>query len=176
MRYFCLTIGLLCIFSLPVIAIQNDTRQPIHINSTKQSLDMNANTVIFTDTVIIKQGTIEIHADKVIVLRPDGDQKHTFIEGFGKPVTFVQTQDNGKPVKGHAQKLRYEVENEFIVLTGEAYLEQLDSNITGDKITYLVKQQQMEAFSNKGKHVTTILLPAQLQDKDPQNNKQKKSY
>lgn len=44
--------------------------------------------------------------------------------------------------------------------------EQLDSNITGDKITYLVKEQKMQAFSDKGKRVTTVLVPSQLQDKN----------
>ncbi|MVZ10317.1 lipopolysaccharide ABC transporter substrate-binding protein LptA, partial [Enterobacteriaceae bacterium 8376wG6] len=54
---------------------------------------------------------------------------------------------------------------------GNAYLEQLDSNVKGDRITYLVQQQQMQAFSDKGKRVTTVLVPSQLQDK----NEQKKS-
>src|SRR5699024_2296622 len=44
----------------------------------------------------------------------------------------------------------------------------VDSNSKGDKITYLVKEQKMQAFSDKGKRVTTVLVPSQLQDK---NNK-----
>ncbi len=38
--------------------------------------------------------------------------------------------------------MRYELQNDYVVLTGNAYLEQLDSNIKGDKITYLVKEQK----------------------------------
>ncbi|MDR8320180.1 lipopolysaccharide ABC transporter substrate-binding protein LptA, partial [Acinetobacter baumannii] len=52
-------------------------------------------------------------------------------------------------------------------------LEQLDSNIKGDKITYLVKEQKMQAFSDKGRRVTTVLVPSELQDKS--GNQQKKS-
>ena len=81
-------------------------------------------------------------------------------------------QDNGKPVKGRAQKMHYELQNDFVVLTGNAHLDQLDSNIQGDKITYLVKEQKMQAFSNKGGRVTTVLVPSQLQDKS--TNQQKK--
>ena len=95
----------------------------------------------------------------------------TYIEAFGNPVTFYQMQDSGKPVKGHAQKVRYDVASQLVTLTGNAYLEQLDSNVKGDRITYLVQQQQMQAFSDKGKRVTTVLVPSQLQDK----NGQKKS-
>jgi len=68
-------------------------------------------------------------------------------------------------VQGHAGQLHYELQNDFVVLTGNAFLEQQDSNITGDKITYLVKEQKMQAFSEKGTRVTTVLVPSQLQDK-----------
>ncbi|KAH8256823.1 hypothetical protein KR044_005853 [Drosophila immigrans] len=133
---------------------------------------MQSNVSTFTDNVVIKQGTIDIRADKVVVTRPGGDQNKTYIEAFGNPVTFYQMQDSGKPVKGHAQKVRYDVATQLVTLTGNAYLEQLDSNVKGDRITYLVQQQQMQAFSDKGKRVTTVLVPSQLQDK----NGQKKTY
>lgn len=71
------------------------------------------------------------------------------IEGFGNPATFYQMQDNGKPVKGRASKMRYELQNDYVVLTGNAYLEQLDSNIKGDKITYLVKEQKCRPSATK---------------------------
>ena len=83
-------------------------------------------------------------------------------------------QDNGKPVKGRASKMHYELQNDFVVLTGNAHLEQVDSNIQGDKITYLVKEQKMQAFSNKGGRVTTVLVPSQLQDKSGDQSKKGK--
>ncbi|WP_127957774.1 lipopolysaccharide ABC transporter substrate-binding protein LptA [Serratia microhaemolytica] len=152
--------------SMPVLALKSDSNQPVNIHSLKQSLDMQRNVSIFTDEVVIKQGTIEIKADRVVVTRPDGDQAKTYIEAFGSPVTFYQMQDNGKPVKGQAQKVRYDVSTQLVTLTGKAYLEQLDSNVKGDRITYLVQQQQMQAFSDKGGRVSTVLVPAQLQEKN----------
>ncbi|AOM42150.1 lipopolysaccharide ABC transporter substrate-binding protein LptA [Xenorhabdus hominickii] len=153
--------------SLPVLALKDDTKQPITVDSEKQSLDITGNIATFTDNVILKQGSIDIHADKVVVTRPEGDQKKMVIEAYGNPATFYQLQDDGKPIKGHSSKMQYEMGKELVTLTGNAYLEQLDSNIKGDKITYLVPTQQMEAFSDKGKRVTTVLLPAQLQEKSP---------
>lgn len=70
--------------------------------------------------------------------------------------------------------MRYEMGKELVILTGNAQLEQLDSSIKGDKITYLVPTQQMEAFSDKGKRVTTVLLPSQLQEKGPNANSKSK--
>ena len=152
--------------SLPALAKTGDTDQPIHIESDQQSLDMQGNVVTFTGNVVVTQGTIKINADKVVVTRPGGEKGKEVIDGFGNPATFYQMQDNGKPVKGRASKMHYELQNDFVVLTGNAHLEQLDSNIQGDKITYLVKEQKMQASSEKGKRVTTVLVPSQLQDKN----------
>lgn len=156
----------LLLTSTSAFALKDDTNQPINITSAQQSLDMTGNVVTFTGDVIVKQGTIDIRADKVVVTRPESEKGKEVVEAFGNPVKFYQLQDNGKPVKGHGQKLRYELENDFVDLTGNAYLEQLDSNVQGDRITYKVKEQKMEAFSNKGKRVTTILVPSQLQKKN----------
>lgn len=163
-----LIVSFVLLAGTPALALKSDSDQPVNINSLKQSLDMQSNVSTFTDEVVITQGTIEIKADKVVVTRPGGDQNKTYIEAFGNPVTFYQMQDNGKPVKGRAQKVRYDVVSQLVTLTGNAYLEQLDSNVRGDRITYLVQQQQMQAFSDKGKHVTTILVPSQLQNKNGQ--------
>ncbi|WP_213133040.1 lipopolysaccharide ABC transporter substrate-binding protein LptA [Citrobacter sp. FP75] len=152
--------------SIPAFAVTGDTEQPIHIESDQQSLDMQGNVVTFTGNVIVTQGTIKINADKVVVTRPGGEDGKEVIDGYGNPATFYQMQDNGKPVNGHALQMHYELAKDFVVLTGKAYLEQVDSNITGDKITYLVKEQKMQAFSDKGKRVTTVLVPSQLQDKN----------
>lgn len=157
--------GALLAASLPAMALTGDTDQPIHIESDQQSLDMQGNVVTFTGNVIATQGSIKINADKVVVTRPGGERGKEIIDGYGKPAAFYQMQDNGKPVKGHAAQMRYELQNDYVVLTGNAFLEQVDSNIKGDKITYLVKEQKMQAFSDKGKRVTTVLVPSQLQDK-----------
>ena len=168
--------GALLAASLPALAKTGDTDQPIHIESDQQSLDMQGNIVTFTGNVVVTQGTIKINADKVVVTRPADQKGKEVIDGYGNPATFYQMQDNGKPVKGHASKMHYELQNDFVVLTGNAYLEQLDSNIKGDKITYLVKEQKMQAFSDKGKRVTTVLVPSQIQDKSKgQAPAQKKS-
>lgn len=152
---------------LPAVAVTGDTDQPIHIESDQQSLDIQSSVVTFTGHVVVTQGTIKINADKVVVTRPAGEKGKEVIDGYGNPATFYQMQDNGKPVNGRADKMHYELQNDFIELTGNAYLDQLDSNIQGDKITYQIKEQKMQAFSSKGQRVKTVLVPAQLQDKSP---------
>ncbi|BCQ33154.1 MULTISPECIES: lipopolysaccharide ABC transporter substrate-binding protein LptA [Erwinia] len=170
-----LTATLLFAVSVPALALTGDSDKPVNVDSENQALDMQGNVATFTGKVIVTQGTIKITADKVVVTRPGGDSNKTIVDAYGNPATFYQMQDSGKPVQGHAQKMHYELAKDLVELTGNAYLEQLDSNVKGDRITYLVKEQKMQAFGSSGKRVTTVLVPSQLQDKGTPSNGQKKS-
>ena len=119
----------------------------------------------FTDNVVITQGSIIIKANKVVITRPaekSGKKKET-VEAFGTPVTFHQQLDNGTPIDGKANKVHYDLGNEFLTLTNNAELKQLDSKINGSVITYDVKKQQLKANGNGKSRVTTVLIPSQLQ-------------
>ena len=80
------------------MALKDDTQQPIVVNSEKQSLNLEKNITTFTQNVVVKQGSIDIRADKVVVTRPGGDSKKIVIEAFGNPVTFYQLQEKGPGV------------------------------------------------------------------------------
>lgn len=153
---------LLVLVSNYVQSLTRDNNQLIHITSDKQKVDIAANILIFTGKVVIKCGSIEIHADRVVVTRPKDKEGHEVFEGYGHPVTFHQLQDDGHLVRGQSLKVRYEAFNNLVILTGNAYIERLDNSIKGDCITYFMKKKQIEAFSDKGKHVTTVLIPSQL--------------
>ena len=171
-----LLVSALLATSLPALALTGDSDKPVNIDSVNQALDLQGNVATFTGNVIVTQGSIKITADKVVVTRPGGDSKKTIVDAYGAPATFYQMQDNGKPVQGHASKLHYELANYFVELTGNAFIQQLDSNIKGDRITYLVKEQKMQAFSQgESKRVTTVLVPSQLQDKNGSTTSPKKS-
>lgn len=172
-RNLLITSSLLAV-SIPALALKDDTTKPITINSENQALDVNTNTATFTGNVVVNQGSIQVKADKVVVIRPKGESGKEVVEGYGNPVTFYQLQDNGKPLNGSGSKVRYEVATDLVTLTGNAHIEQQDSSVKGDRITYLVQKQQMEAFSDKGSKVTTVLIPAQLQDKNGTSSDQKK--
>ncbi|QGM80983.1 lipopolysaccharide transport periplasmic protein LptA [Otariodibacter oris] len=148
--------------SLNSYALKGDTDQPINITSGSQSLDLESNTVIFSDNVLITQGSIKINAAKVTIIRKEGQREK--IEAIGSPAKFEQTMDDGKPANGQANQINYDLGSEFLILTGNAELKQLDSSIKANKITYDVKKQQLKATSGNKSRVTTILIPTQLQN------------
>ncbi|HHE9450770.1 lipopolysaccharide transport periplasmic protein LptA [Haemophilus influenzae] len=150
--------------SSSAFALKGDVNQPINIVSDNQSLDMEKSVVTFTDNVVITQGSIVIKANKVVITRPaEKSGKKETVEAFGTPVTFHQQLDNGKPVDGKANKVHYDLGSEFLTLTNNAELKQLDSKINGSVITYDVKKQQLKANGNGKSRVTTVLIPSQLQ-------------
>ena len=154
------------LFSFSASALKNDTQQPINITSDNQSLDLEKNIVTFSDNVVITQGSILINADKVTIIRPaDNGGGKEKIEALGNPVTFQQELDNGKPINGRASKVNYDLGSEYLILTGNAQLKQLDSQIDAEIITYDVKQQKMIAKNSGKGRVKTILYPSQLQQK-----------
>ncbi len=148
--------------SFSAAALKGDTDQPINIDSGSQSLDMENNVVVFSDNVVITQGSIKINAAKVTITRQEG--KKETIDASGAPVTFQQTLDNGKPVNGKGNSVHYDLGTEFLTLIGNAELKQLDSFIKAEKITYDVKKQQLKATSGGKSRVKTVLIPSQLQD------------
>lgn len=153
----------LCVgMSASALALKGDTDQPINIESGSQSLDMENNVVIFSDNVLITQGSIKINAAKVTITRQEG--KKEVIDATGSPVTFQQTLDNGKPVQGKGNSVHYDLATEFLILNGNAELKQVDSFIRAQKITYDVKKQQLRASSGGKSRVKTVLIPSQLQD------------
>lgn len=150
--------------SSSAFALKDDVNQPINIVSDNQSLDMEKSVVTFTDNVVITQGSIIIKANKVVITRPaEKSGKKETVEAFGTPVTFHQQLDNGTPVDGKANKVHYDLGSEFLTLTNNAELKQLNSKINGSVITYDVKKQQLKANGNGKSRVTTVLIPSQLQ-------------
>ena len=126
---------------------------------------MQSNQVTFIGDVTLKQGSIEIFADKLIVIRPQGQEGREILEAYGNPTRFSQLTDDGKTLKGKPDKLRYELEKEFLKMTNKAELTQDDSIIKGKVITYNMKTQKLIADGGKDERVTTILQPTQLNNK-----------
>lgn len=149
--------------SYSAYALKGDTDQPINIDSGSQSLDMNSNVVVFTDNVLITQGSIKVTASKVTITRQEG--KKETLDASGSPVTFQQTLDDGKPVNGKGNSVHYDLNTEFLTLIGNAELKQLGSFIKAEKITYDVKKQQLKATSGGKTRVKTVLIPTELNNK-----------
>jgi len=157
-----LTISL---FNSNVFALESDFNQPIHVSSAKQHASMKTNKIIFSEDVLLTQGTIKITADKLTVIR--GEQaNHEIMIAEGNVATFYQTQEDGKPLDAEAKHVEYDVAKGKITLTNQAQVKQLDSQVNGSKIIYFLESQELNVSSDKNtqQRVKTVFLPAQFEE------------
>ncbi len=150
-------------------ALQSDSDQPINITSATQEADLNNNIAIFTGDVVIIQGSIEIHADRVEVYKAVPEKKQTtHIIAYGKPATFHQILDDGKPVDALGKKLAYDVDQKLINITGDGQVKQLNSQINAENLTYGLEKGQLTANCKGGsgcgktQRVTAVIDPKEM--------------
>lgn len=171
-RTLLLSIGSLLALSLNLAqAKESDYKQPVTIDAGRQLVELADNKVTFTDNVVVKQGTMDVRASKLVVIRNDkGLQSMT---AHGSPATYYQILDSGQPINAEAKQIHYDIKARTITLLKDAKIKQNDNIVTGYRIRYHIDREQMEAESQGGKdRVTTIFLPEQLQnmnDKEAQN-------
>lgn len=149
-----------------VSAKESDFAEKVYVDAVRQVAEMQDNRITFSDDVIITQGTIKIKADKVVVIR-SGDKGAEVMTAYGKPATFFQILDNGKPVNAHGNSIRYELKNRLVTITGNGQLKQEDSQVNGDLIRYdIVKQKMIAESKGSTQRVKTVFLPDQVENFD----------
>ena len=135
-----------------------DISQKIEIDASKQAADLKNKIFSYIDNVVITQGSLIIHADLVQVLTQTGSEEKTYI-AKGKPATFEQTLADGTPLNLQADEIRYEPGNNLVIISGNALLQQEDSEVSGSKITYNIDTQYVNAESKNNERTKTIFQP-----------------
>ncbi len=149
-----------------VTAKESDFAEKVYVDAVKQVAEMQDNRITFEEDVTINQGTIRIKADKVVVTR-SGEKGAEVMTAYGKPATFFQILDNGKPVNAHGNTIRYELKNRLVTITGNGQLKQEDSQVNGDLIRYdIVKQKMIAESKSPSQRVKTVFLPDQVENFD----------
>ncbi|MCY9846332.1 lipopolysaccharide transport periplasmic protein LptA [Vibrio caribbeanicus] len=147
------------------LALDSDTEQPVYVDADSQQVDMQSNKATFIGNVKLKQGSININADKVVVERDPKDSTIRRIEGYGNLATFSQLSEDGKTLYGEAKELYYVMVDDQLTMIDQAMLSQDDSVIRGSKITYNISSQKLIADGKQqGDRVSTVLQPQSTQE------------
>ncbi len=101
--------------------IATDFRLPVTATSKQQSLDGKKKTSIFIENVVIRQGSLEILAERVEANAAAGQGKE-IISASGSPASYSQRLEDGSMVFASANKIIYTVESLTISLRGNAPL------------------------------------------------------
>ena len=153
--------GLLAV-SLQAHALESDRKQPIEIEADQGELDQKNQSTTFSGNVVIKQGTLNIRAASVNVVRSaDGQQT---MKASGSP---VQTLDGGKgTVNGEANQVEYSSASNVVKLSGNAKVTRGGDKAEGAVITYNTRTEVYTVSGSKaaggkpGKRVNIVIQPS----------------
>lgn len=150
-----------------------DFSKAIELTAGHEELDIKNNRLLLTDNVTVKQGTLEIKADRVEALRNTDQQADTFI-AEGNPATYTQQLDDGSTISAQADRITYYQAREVLELVGNAQVSQGSSRSSAQIITYDLAEQTVSASGegSENNRVTTIFTPPKKKkdDKNGSNN------
>ena len=145
------------VFACAAQAKVADRNQPMDIradNSEAVLSDDSDSTL--NGNVVITQGSLEVKADKAVIHRKKGSIESVLLTGA--PALLKQISDNGEPMTARAERIAYDLDNDKVVLTGGAVVEQPRGNMNGETITYDLKTGRLNGGGD-GKRVQMRLMP-----------------
>ncbi|MDZ4298973.1 MAG: lipopolysaccharide transport periplasmic protein LptA [Moraxellaceae bacterium] len=155
---FAMVIGL----TLPTtaIALPADRNQQVEITANNARFDERAGEAVYRGNVLVKQGTMEVRGDSLI-LNVDDKGALTLARTIGKPARFQQQIDPSKGlVKGEANEVIFDNRDGSVTLTGNAVLRQDNASFSGPRIVYSTTRKQIEASGNDTQRVQLIFPPS----------------
>ncbi|HUW28001.1 MAG TPA: lipopolysaccharide transport periplasmic protein LptA [Sulfuriferula sp.] len=130
----------------PALAEKADRSKPVNIEADNVTVDDLHKVSIYLGNVVLVQGTMILHADKIEV--------HQDAEGFnsatayGNPVTFRQKRDGvDEYIEGFAQRMQYDGKPGTLQLYDNARLKRGADELRGSYISY---NANTEFFEVKG--------------------------
>jgi lipopolysaccharide export system protein LptA len=155
-----------------------DRGKPMSVTSAGQApdvVDLKKHSAVFTGDVVITQGTLEIHADRVEVSEdPDGQRLGYAFGSAAKPATFRQKRDGvDEYSEGDAQRIEYDSAANRVRFVGAAHLRMLKGTVITDQasaalITYDTATDTVKlgaggsegvAASSAGGRTTVVFTP-----------------
>ena len=140
-------------------ALPTDRDQAVQVSANTATADGKTGIATYRGNVIVKQGTLEIRADEIIITT---DKKGAILSTLskGNPARYQQQPDPQKSiVTAEAQRIDYDAKNESIKLTGNAKLKQDGSSFSGQTITYDSLRQQVNAKGDGSNRVQLVFPP-----------------
>ena len=140
--------------------LENDSEQPVYIDSDNAVYDEKAETSTYTGNVVAKQGSIKIDADKLVVYLKDG--AITKLVATGRPSKFEQLPAVGKDkMYGEGLINEFYPEKNLLIFMKNASVWQGDAKQSSEHIEYDTKNSLLKAGEggSDGNRVHSVIKP-----------------
>ncbi len=140
-----LMLALLMLTSVGVYAEKADRDKPIDLEADNVTVNDAKKTSTYTGNVILTQGTLVIHADKLIVREDKEGFQHS--TSYGNPTTFKQKQE-GKDeyIEGSGQRIEYDGRMDKVQLYTKAWVKRGQDIVHGEYIMYDANAEYAEVI------------------------------
>lgn len=140
-----------------------DRDKPIDLEADAVKVDDSKQISTYSGNVILTQGTLEIHADKLIVREDNQGFQHS--TSLGNPTTFKQKMEGkNEYIEGSAQRIEYDGRMDKVQLYTKAWVKRGADIVHGDYIMYDANAEYAEvigggAQGSSGGRVRAIIQP-----------------
>lgn len=132
-------------FSCAASAEKADREQPIDLEADSVTVNDAKKTSTYVGNVILTQGTLVIHADKLIVREDNNGFQHS--TSFGNPTTFKQKQEGkNEYIEGSALRIEYDGHMDKVQLYTKAWVKRGQDVVNGDYIMYDASAEYAEVI------------------------------
>ncbi len=153
--FACLT---LLSFAPQVYAEAADRDKPIDLEADSVKVDDAKQTSTYSGNVILTQGTLVIHADKLIVREDKEGFQHS--TSLGNPTTFKQKREGKNEfMEGSAQRIEYDGRMDKVQLYTKAWVKRGEDIVHGDYIMYDASAEYAEVIGG-GANAATPATPS----------------
>jgi len=137
------------LFNAPVHALPEDREQPIRITADKAVRNEKRGVTIYNGNVEMRQGSMELDADRLIVFHKGEDANKIVAHGDPARMRQQPEPDEGL-VHAHARVITYFRDKDVVNLRTDASVERDDGTlVTGDSIDYFIAKQLIAAESDQ---------------------------
>lgn len=144
-----------------VLAKSSDRNQDMLLDSdtTDGVLDGNSTTV-WTGNVSLKQGSLEIKAQRAELTQRNGDPSRAVFTG--KQVKMRQQLDDGSWMDAQADRVEYDMTSETITFIGNYTVKSDRGSNSGQRMVYNTKTGNIQSGGD-GSRVRTVIKPKSAQ-------------
>ena len=128
-----------------VLALPEDTKQPIEIEAQSVVVDETTGFNEFSGDAEVRQGSLLLLAELIQVQTKNEEVMSVVAKGsLQKPAKYSQDQeDQARFVEATATVITYEVNEGMIFLVGNAHLIQGFDSFSGDRLTYDINNDKV---------------------------------
>jgi lipopolysaccharide export system protein LptA len=126
-----------------------DRDKPVNIESDRMTADDTKKVATFEGSVVLTQGTLTIHADRIVVRQDEAGFQYGV--AYGDPARFRQKRDGAEEfVQGEALRLEYDGRAERVEFFDEARLRRDGGDdVRGSYISYDSKTEYFTVNSGR---------------------------